>query len=119
MHALIIEDEALVAMSIEDALRDCGCTSFDHAASVEAAIEAAARHAPDLMTADVQLSPGCGVDAVEAICGSRPIPVFFITGTAAEVRARLPGHVVVDKPFRPDQIAAAVRRVTSPGAEAA
>ena len=111
MHALIIEDEALVALSIEDALRDCGCDTFDHVFSVEAAILAAANRQPDLVTADVQLSPGCGIDAVEAICEFRRIPVFFITGTAAEVRLRLPDHLVVDKPFRPDQIAAAVRTV--------
>lgn len=33
MHALIIEDESLVAMAIEDALRACGFTSFDNAVS--------------------------------------------------------------------------------------
>ena len=29
MHALIIEDESVIAMSIEDALRSCGFISFD------------------------------------------------------------------------------------------
>lgn len=113
MHALIIEDEALVAMSIEDALRDCGCVSFDHASTVEGAIEAAKHTPPDLITADVQLAPGSGVDAVEAIFQFRRIPVFFITGTAAEVRRRLPRCLVVDKPFTSPQVAAAVRHVTS------
>ena len=41
MHALIIEDESLIAMTIEHTLRDCGFTSFDFAASSEAAIAAA------------------------------------------------------------------------------
>jgi CheY-like chemotaxis protein len=111
VHALIIEDEALVAMSIEDALRDCGCKSFDHASTVEGAIAAADHHPPDLITADVQLAPGCGIDAVEAICELRRIPTFFITGTPAEVRTRLPTHLVVNKPFSGHQIAAAVRHV--------
>ena len=35
MHALIIEDEALIAMAIEDALRGCGFTSFDIAVSAD------------------------------------------------------------------------------------
>lgn len=35
MHALIIEDEAIIAMAIEDALRDCGFTSFSFATTVE------------------------------------------------------------------------------------
>lgn len=41
MHALIIEDEALIAMAIEDALRGCGFTSFDVAASAQVAVAAA------------------------------------------------------------------------------
>jgi DNA-binding response OmpR family regulator len=113
MHALIIEDEALIAMSIEDALRDCGCDSFDFACSVDAATAAARARRPDLITADVELAPGSGIDAVQAICADRSIPVIFITGTAADVRARLPGHVIVHKPFGPAQVAAAVRLVTS------
>lgn len=113
MHALIIEDEALIAMAIEDALRDCGCDSFDFACSVEAATAAARARSPDLITADVELAPGCGIDAVEAICADHAIPVVFITGTAADVRKRLPGHMIVHKPFSPAQVAAAVRVVMS------
>ena len=66
MHVLIIEDEPLIAMSIEDALRDCGCASFDFAANVAEAVAAAKMRCPDLITADVQLAPGCGIDAVAA-----------------------------------------------------
>ena len=29
MHALIIEDDELIVMTIEEVLRDCGFTSFD------------------------------------------------------------------------------------------
>lgn len=99
MHVLIIEDEPLIAMSIEDALRDCDCISFDFATNIDQAVAAARRRCPDLITADVQLSPGCGIEAVEAICGSSPIPVIFITGTADDIEARRPGSVIVHKPF--------------------
>lgn len=98
MHALIIEDESLIAIAIEDALRGCGFTSFDVAPSADEAIAAAARRCPDLITADVQLRPGCGIAAVETICSAKPIPVLFITGTAGDVRLRVPGHLV-EKPF--------------------
>lgn len=43
MHALIIEDEPLIAMAIEDALRGCGFTSFQTAASSDEAVTAASR----------------------------------------------------------------------------
>lgn len=113
MHALIIEDQAMIAMSIEDALRDCGCTSFEVASSVEAAIAAAELRCPDIITADVQLKPGCGIDAVQTICANKYIPVVYITGTPADVQERVSDHVIVRKPFSSAQIAEAVERVLS------
>ena len=104
MHALIIEDELLIAMAIEDALRDCGFTSFDLATSAAEAVSAAGRTCPDLITADVELRPGCGIAAVQSICSIRPIPVIFITGSPSEVRIRMPGHAMIEKPFETDHI---------------
>jgi DNA-binding NtrC family response regulator len=110
VHALIIEDESLIALSIEDALRDCGFTSFDVAISAEEAITAATRRCPDLITADVELRPGCGIDAVQSICSEAPIPVLFITGSPTQVRMRMPEHSLVEKPFSPDDIADAAKQ---------
>lgn len=118
MHVLIIEDEPLIALSIEDALRGCDrdCTSFDFASSIDQAIAAARLRCPDLITADVQLSPGCGISAVQAICGGAPTPVIFITGTAGEIEVRRPGSVIVHKPFADADIRRALERVlTAPG----
>src|SRR5678815_1667744 len=109
MHALIIEDELLIAMAIEDALRGCGFTSFDVAVSADEAVMAAARKCPDLITADVELRPGCGITAVQSICSGRPIPVLFITGRPGEVRMRMPGHALVEKPFEADHIMEAIK----------
>ena len=109
MHALIIEDESLIALSIEDALRGCGFTSFDLAVSADEAVSAAARRCPDLITADVELRPGCGITAVQSICSNQPIPVLFITGSPGEVRIRMPGHVLVEKPFDTDHVKQAIK----------
>jgi DNA-binding response OmpR family regulator len=113
VHALIIEDESLIAFSIEEALRDCGFTSFDVAVSAEEAIEAAACRCPDLITADVELRPGCGIGAVQSICSELPIPVLFITGRPIEVRSRMPQHALIEKPFNPDHIMAAIKLALS------
>ena len=110
MHVLIIEDEAVVALAIEDVLRDCGCSSFDFASSADEAVEAANKRCPDLITADVRLAPGCGIEAVEAICADKPIPVVFVTGTPNEVQARRSDDAIVHKPFDPIRLAEAVRR---------
>ncbi len=112
MHILIIEDEPIIAMSIEFALRGCGCASFDFATSAVEAAVAAKRRCPDLITPDVQLAPGCGIDAVGAICRGRAIPVIFITGTAADIQVRRPGSIIVHKPFDDAHIRDAFRLAT-------
>jgi len=109
MHALIIEDESLIAMAIEDALRACGFTSFIIAVSADEAAAAADLRCPDLITADVELRPGCGITAVQAICSGHPIPVLFITGSPNEVRIRMPGHALVEKPFSATHIKDAIK----------
>lgn len=108
MHALIIEDEGLIAMAIEEILARCGFTSFDFAASAEDAIQAAQTNCPDLITADVELNPGSGIDAVNRICLGPTIPVIFITGTPDEVINRQCLHPIVVKPFTENSVRAAV-----------
>jgi CheY-like chemotaxis protein len=99
MHALIIEDEALIALLIEDGVRALGYTSIDFAATQAEAVWAAAAHCPDLITSDVRLPEGCGIAAVEAICAERDIPVLFITATVWTVRERLGDAAILAKPF--------------------
>jgi DNA-binding response OmpR family regulator len=96
-------------MAIEDALRACGFTSFDVAISAEEAVAAASRKCPALITADVELSPGCGITTVQSICSELPIPVLFITGSPHEVRIRMPKHALIEKPFSADHVIAAVK----------
>jgi DNA-binding response OmpR family regulator len=109
VHALIIEDESLIALAIEEALRECGFTSFDIAISADEAVAAAACRCPDLITADVELRPGCGIGAVQSICSELPIPVLFITGRPIEVRARMPHYALIEKPFSADHVLAAIK----------
>lgn len=112
MHALIIEDEPITAMLIEDQLYALGYTSVDFAVTEAEAVAAAGRRCPDLITADVRLPEGCGIAAVEAICGRQRIPVVFVTGNAAEVRTRLRAAIVVSKPFGAHHITEAIWAAT-------
>jgi DNA-binding response OmpR family regulator len=109
MHALIIEDEALIAMMIEQALRECGFSSFDFAISREDAVASAKRRCPDLITADVELNPGSGIDAVDEICSGPAVPVVFITGSPHHVSARMPDQLLILKPFEPPKLVALVQ----------
>lgn len=113
VHALIIEDEPLIAMTIEDILRDCGFTSFDFAESSEQAVVFAAKTCPDLITADVELQPGSGIEAVNLICARPSIPVIFITGSADQVTNQMPFYPLVRKPFHVEVLVTAVKLALS------
>jgi CheY-like chemotaxis protein len=110
MHALIIEDQFLVAALIEDVLRELGYTSFDLVDTEAEAIQAARERCPDLIIADERLSEGSGVKAVRVICADRSIPVVFITEYRTEVHREVPDAVLVGKPFGARALCEAVER---------
>ncbi len=113
MHALIIEDEALIAIELQDILMQCGFTSFDFAVSSADAADCALMRCPDFITADVNLRPGNGIDAVNVICAGYRVPVLFITGNGSEVLAAMPGHAMLHKPFSSQAFTAAVNSLMS------
>lgn len=109
MHALIIEDHSMIAGIIKSVLEDCGFDSFEVAVSSADAILAAARRCPDLITADVTLAAGNGIDAIRRICPDFSIPVIFITShAAAEVRAEIAAYPILGKPFSAQTLTYAV-----------
>lgn len=99
MHALIIEDEALVAHLIEDILISQGFETVDFAVSANEAITAVRNRRPDLITSDVQLIESNGIDAIEMILSYHALRVIFITSSPHEVRDRMPHMPIVTKPF--------------------
>ena len=109
MHALIIEDDSLIAALIESVLTDCGFDSFEVSSSAAEAITAAARRCPDLITADVTLASGNGIEAIRLICPDASIPVIFITGgDVTNIRALMPSYAVLRKPFSEQTLTYAV-----------
>lgn len=112
-HALIIEDDAIIALEIEDRLRDLGYDSFDIAVSPAEALSCATARRPDLITADVRIVGGTGIDAIHAIVASLgEVPFFYVTGNVDMLREE-GGVLVVEKPVQPRAFAAACARVTT------
>ena len=109
MHAYIIEDDYLIAQSLQDMLERQGFRTFSFARSEDAAVMGAQAQKIDLITADVRLLPGDGMKAVEAICDKRAIPVVFITAFAEELQERNPDATVIQKPVKEEELAEAVR----------
>ena len=110
MHAFIIEDDYLIGQSLRDMLERLGFSRFSFARSEDAAIAGATEQQIDLITADVRLLPGDGLNAVEAICAKRDMPVIFITGYADELTERAPDAIVVQKPIKSEELEEAVRK---------
>jgi len=111
VHALIIEDDYLIAQSLRDMLETFGFTKFSFARSEDAAVMGANQPDIDLITADVRLLPGDGVSAVEAICKDRDLPVLFITGYRDELEERKSEAVVIQKPVKEQELREAIGKL--------
>ncbi|WP_199797271.1 response regulator [Erythrobacter sp. QSSC1-22B] len=108
-HALIIEDEFLLAFTVEEALQQLGYSTFEIATTKAEAIAAAEARCPDLIVADHRILDGTGTEAVLTICSDKVIPVVFVTGSEPEVREHLPDAFVVPKPLTLPQLEVAVK----------
>jgi len=103
-HALIIEDEMLIALEIEHLLRDIGYVSFDWADEPAVALACARKRRPDLITADLRIIRGTGIEAVAAITAELgAIPVVFVTANTDLLEIGTLAHVV-GKPIRAQQL---------------
>lgn len=109
LHAIIIEKDVLNARLIRQCLIILGYTTFTLAATASDAVFAASLQRPDLVTADVQLKEGSGIDAVQSICAVDPTPILFIVGDSRPVDGRFPDAAVLNKPFALHQFAEGVR----------
>ena len=108
LRVLVIEDDAVVAMSLAELLAGMGHEVCGTAATQADAVSAATRYDPDLMIVDAGLGRGSGVSAVEEILRAGPLAHVFISGDAGRVRVRKPDAVVVRKPFRAAELARAM-----------
>jgi chemotaxis response regulator CheB len=113
-RVLIVEDERVVAMSLESRLRDLGYEIVGSVASGEAAIEAVGFTMPDIVLMDIYLAgPMTGTEAASILWERYQLPVVYLTAYADEKtldaakRSTPYGYIV--KPYRPEQIHAALQ----------
>jgi len=111
---LIVEDESVVALHMESVLRRLGCEVVGRAATAKEALALAESRGCDLLLADIRLAEGDdGVAVADAIWRKCGCSVVFVTAhrddrTLSEV-AKLPIHGFLSKPFREEDLEAAVR----------
>jgi CheY-like chemotaxis protein len=117
-RVLVVEDEALVAMMLEDGLLDAGAEIVGPARSVSEALAMIERTASDgglsVAVLDINLE-GAAVFPVADCLAARGVPFVFCTGYGDGCdRGTHVAAPVLAKPFGPDALVAAVESL-APG----
>lgn len=112
MRALLVEDEALVALIAEEALAGLGF-QVNAAANAAEALEAFERDRPDLAVIDIGLPDMRGDDLAQQLRAQAPnLAIIMASGyDAAEVAGRFVGDQylsVVSKPYTEGDLASAI-----------
>jgi CheY-like chemotaxis protein len=108
---LVVEDEALVAMLVEDALMDAGCTVLGPATSVSQALALLRHNRPEAAVLDLNLCGETSEPVADALV-SLGVPFLVATGYGAE--GLPPGHrdvPVLAKPYDPAELTATLARL--------
>ena len=108
---LIIEDEPLIAMELEQIVRDLGHRVAGIATTHEDAVAAFEQTDAGLVLADIQLADGSsGIDAVQDILAIAPVPAIFITAFPERLLTggRVEPTFLISKPFRENTVRAAI-----------
>jgi CheY-like chemotaxis protein len=117
LRAFVVEDEALLLMTLEDMLADLGCQVVASACDIDEALRLARDAVADVALLDVNLA-GMRIDPVAELLAARGIPIVFVTGYAA---SSLPQGIAratrVGKPFHPADLVRGLREVLAPRGE--
>lgn len=113
---LIVEDEFLVALSLQDTLVSRGCVVVGPAASLSAAILAAENEGIDAAILDVNLRGDLVFPAAD-ILADRGVPMIFGSGHLSDAHfpERHSDHVRVPKPYTAAIMIAALHDLLSGG----
>ena len=108
-RVLVVEDEAMIAMLVEDMVTDFGSEVVGPAARVEEALSLARKAELDAAILDINVG-GAVIFPVADILDERGIPVIFASGYGSgTVPKRFVGAPVLPKPFSFQNLAEALR----------
>ncbi len=111
-RVLIIEDEAIIAMDLENVVADMGHRVTGIARTRVGAVDIANKERPDLILADIQLADNSsGIDAVNDILAAHgDRPVIFITAFPERLLTgeRPEPAFLISKPYSEAQVRSAV-----------
>jgi len=110
LRVMVVEDQALIALSLAADLASMGCDVVGRAATAEAAIELARRVNPDIVLMDVHLGGRMdGIEAAARIAEHAGPRIVFLTAYAdGPERKRMEAlhpAAILGKPYEPDDLA--------------
>jgi CheY-like chemotaxis protein len=108
-RVLIVEDEAWIAMEVEEEVRNLGCQRTFLAYHQQQALDAIDNFQPDFAIVDVALTgTGVNYDIADALA-ERSIPFIFSSGhRAGDVPDRHRNRPFVSKPMQSSELAQAI-----------
>ncbi|MCX9145897.1 PAS domain S-box protein [Erythrobacter sp. WG] len=111
-RVLILEDEALIALTLMDAVRDLGCDILGPANTVAAALGLIRDETPDFAIIDVNIA-GSGSAPVAEALRNAGVPFVYCTGYAEPALQIAPELLapMLTKPVDPVALAAALRNL--------
>lgn len=114
MRILVVEDDPLIREFVVECLREEGFYVI-HAADGEQALSWCGRQAADVLVTDVKLPGGIdGWEIAERCREQHPdLPVIYATGFSPIAPRPVPGSLMLQKPYHPEQIVEAIREVTN------
>lgn len=115
---LLVEDETLIALLLEETLTDAGyrVVSVSSASQAMTILDSGAQAFSVLVT-DIRLTAGPGLTGWDIARHARrqhpALDVVYITGDGASdwIRQGVPRSLLLQKPFAPDQLIAALARL--------
>ncbi len=99
LKIVVAEDDDLIGELLAEMLTNMGHVVCAVEASEAGTVEAARRFQPELLIADLQLSPGSGIGAVDSIMLIRPIPHVLMSANILRLREMRPHAIMLEKPF--------------------
>ena len=110
MIILLVEDEALVALTLEMTLSEAGYTVLGPVATVRRALNLAEQTGPDLALVNIHLRDGgSGIELAGELRSRWTVPVLFVSGQSSDARAHRElalGYLA--KPYDADAVLASI-----------
>lgn len=112
-HVLLVEDDALLAMALQDALKAAGAAHVSWCATVASTMEVLEAETPDTVVLDVHLSDaddGWALAELIPQLGMRNVQIVFSTGAPDDIPEAIATlGPIFEKPYDPAQLVNAIR----------